>query len=246
MIFQDPYSALDPRMTIGQSLAEPFEIHGIGTSAEREAKIASLLDLVGLKPAVLNRYPHEFSGGQKQRICIARALALEPSVLICDEPVSALDVSIQAQILNLMKELQAKLSLTYLFISHDLAVVDFMCDRIAVMYLGKIVELAPRDELFKNPKHPYTQALIEAVPKIRTAKGDSNTRRTARKLLLGEVPSPMNPPSGCHFHPRCPHAREVCKVKRPVLTQVANEHSVSCFLHSSQEEKVPIEQNTLN
>jgi oligopeptide/dipeptide ABC transporter ATP-binding protein len=245
MIFQDPYSALDPRMTIGQSLSEPFEIHKIGSSAEREAKIASLLDLVGLKASVLNRYPHEFSGGQKQRICIARALALEPSVLICDEPVSALDVSIQAQILNLMKELQVKLGLTYLFISHDLAVVDFMCDRIAVMYLGKIVEVAPSDQLFQHPKHPYTRALIDAIPKMRSSaeptKSATGQDRKARNLLAGEVPSPMNPPSGCHFHPRCRHATEICKTQRPILTQVEHGHSVACFLHSSY--SLPNEEN---
>lgn len=228
MIFQDPYASLDPRMTVGSILAEPFEIHGILNSEERKAKVLSLLKTVGLKPSHVNRYPHEFSGGQKQRICIARALALEPSLIICDEPVSALDVSIQAQILNLMKELQEKFHLTYVFISHDLSVIEHLCDTIAVMYLGRIVEISSREELFKYPKHPYTQALISAIPRIGQGK------RKMKASLTGEVPSPLNPPSGCYFHPRCPHALAVCKEKSPELVKVGDTdpgHQSACFLH---------------
>lgn len=229
MIFQDPYAALDPRMTVGQILAEPFEIHGIGTNDERKAKVRELLKTVGLKATDTNRFPHEFSGGQKQRICIARALALEPKLIICDEPVSALDVSIQAQILNLMNELQDKFNLTYIFISHDLSVIEHVCDRIAVMYLGKIVEIATRDELFKNPQHPYTKALIAAIPRIGEGK------RKIKKSLTGEVPSPINPPSGCSFHPRCVYKWDRCAKETPTLLQAKAEtggetHTVACWL----------------
>jgi oligopeptide transport system ATP-binding protein len=227
MIFQDPMAALDPRMTVGQILSEPFEIHGIMNSEQRRAKVRTLLETVGLKPSHANRYPHEFSGGQKQRICIARALALEPQLIICDEPVSALDVSIQAQILNLMKDLQQKFGLTYLFISHDLSVIEHVCDRVAVMYLGKIVELATRDELFANPKHPYTQALINAIPRI----GEGKKRFT--RSLKGEVPSPLNPPKGCHFNPRCPHAFDRCRQEAPNLVNVGENHVAACFLNES-------------
>lgn len=240
MIFQDPYAALDPRMTVGQILSEPFEIHGIGTNDERKAKVRELLKTVGLKPTDTNRFPHEFSGGQKQRICIARALALEPKLIICDEPVSALDVSIQAQILNLMNELQDKFNLTYIFISHDLSVIEHVCDRIAVMYLGKIVEIATRDELFKNPQHPYTKALIAAIPRIGEGK------RKIKKSLTGEVPSPINPPSGCSFHPRCVYKWDRCAKETPTLLQAKAEtdghpHTVACWL---QEEPNRWNQNT--
>lgn len=227
MIFQDPVASLDPRMTVGQVIAQPFEIHGLLSGAERENKVKELLETVGLKASHVNRYPHEFSGGQRQRISIARAIALNPSLIIADEPVSALDVSIQAQILNLLKDLQEKLNLTYIFISHDLSVIEHLCDRIAVMYLGKIVEVATREELFKNPKHPYTQALIAAIPRIGEGK------KEMKKSLSGEVPSPINPPSGCHFHPRCPFAMPKCTNDRPVLKQVGGQtpHEASCWLY---------------
>ncbi|MBX3040801.1 MAG: dipeptide ABC transporter ATP-binding protein [Bdellovibrionaceae bacterium] len=230
MIFQDPYAALDPRMTVGQILMQPFEIHGLLKPAERIAKARELLELVGLKASHVNRYPHEFSGGQRQRICIARAIALEPELIVCDEPVSALDVSIQAQILNLLKDLQEKLKLTYLFISHDLSVIEYFCDRVAVMYLGKIVELAPKDELFANPKHPYTQALIQAIPRVGEGK------KKMKRSLSGDVPSPINPPSGCTFHPRCAFAMDICRRDIPRTvgvdgTDSNSAHTVSCWLH---------------
>ncbi len=229
MIFQDPFASLDPRMTVAQILEEPFKVQGIGgDKKERAAKVRELLRLVGLKASYVNRYPHEFSGGQRQRISIARAMALNPELVVADEPVSALDVSIQAQVLNLMKDLQDKLSLTYLFISHDLAVVEHMCDVIAVMYLGKIVEIAPREELFANPMHPYTQALMSAIPKVGTGK-----KRMSR-TLDGEVPSPINPPSGCAFHPRCPKKFDKCDKATPVLGTPHNamaEHQSACWLH---------------
>lgn len=227
MIFQDPAAALDPRMTVGQALTEPYEVHHLFSKEERKQKVQELLRTVGLKPTDVNRYPHEFSGGQKQRICIARALTLEPKLIICDEPVSALDVSIQAQILNLMKELQEKFSLTYIFISHDLSVIEHVCDRIAVMYLGKIVELSTRDDLFKDPKHPYTQALIAAIPKIGLGK------QKIRKSLGGEVPSPINPPSGCSFHPRCPKVMDRCSKQIPPLNPLAGtrDHRTACWLY---------------
>ncbi len=228
MIFQDPFSSLDPRMTVGQILAEPFEIHGLLSRTERNARVLQLLETVGLKASHVNRYPHEFSGGQKQRICIARALALEPSVIIADEPVSALDVSIQAQILNLMKDLQQKFQLTYIFISHDLSVIEHLCDRIAVMYLGKIVEIAPREELYANPQHPYTQALISAIPRIGEGK------KKMKKSLSGEVPSPINPPPGCTFHPRCSQKMDICSQQLPVLKSydsVKGDHCTSCWLY---------------
>lgn len=224
MIFQDPYSSLDPRMQVGHILAEPYDIHGIPDSSERRIKIKNLIELVGLKESDLHRYPHEFSGGQKQRICIARALALEPSLIICDEPVSALDVSIQAQILNLMKDLQQRFNLTYLFISHDLSVIEHVCDRIAVMYLGRIVELADRDSLFQSPKHPYTKALLNAVPQIGQGK------QKIKKSLTGEVPSPLNPPSGCAFHPRCNRATSRCQREIPSLNSLGGcANQVACF-----------------
>jgi oligopeptide transport system ATP-binding protein len=224
MIFQDPYSSLDPRMQVGHILAEPFDIHGIPDGSDRRLKIKNLMELVDLKESDLHKYPHEFSGGQKQRICIARALALEPAIIICDEPVSALDVSIQAQILNLMKDLQERFGLTYIFISHDLSVIEHICDRIAVMYLGRVVELSTREKLFQNPKHPYTKALLAAVPKLGEGK------QKIQKSLTGEVPSPLNPPPGCSFHPRCDRARERCRKEIPQLTDYEGSSSdVACF-----------------
>ncbi|WII71560.1 dipeptide ABC transporter ATP-binding protein [Bdellovibrio sp. 22V] len=223
MIFQDPYASLDPRMTVGQIIRQPMDIHGVGTMAERNQRVLELIELVGLRKAHVNRYAHEFSGGQRQRISIARAIALNPELIICDEPVSALDVSIQAQILNLLKDLQEKLKLTYVFISHDLSVIEHTCDRIAVMYLGKIVEIAERDELFKNPQHPYTQALIGAIPRVGQGK------KKMKKSLSGEVPSPINPPSGCAFHPRCPHKMDVCAQQVPSLTG-EGAHKKACWL----------------
>lgn len=228
MIFQDPYASLDPRMTIGQILSQPFEIHGILNRNQRVEKAKRLLEIVGLKASQINRYPHEFSGGQRQRICIARAIALEPRLVIADEPVSALDVSIQAQILNLMKDLQREFNLTYVFISHDLSVIEHFCDRIAVMYLGKIVEIATRDELFANPQHPYTQALIAAIPRVGEGK------KKMKKSLSGEVPSPINPPSGCPFHPRCAkNMGEICNTKLPSLKNYGGitEHKTACWLY---------------
>ena len=222
MIFQDPYAALDPRMTVGQIIGQPFAIHKTKSAREAEATVKELLELVGLKASHINRYPHEFSGGQRQRICIARAIALDPELIICDEPVSALDVSIQAQILNLLKDLQDRLKLTYVFISHDLSVIEHICDRVAVMYLGKIVEIATRDELFANPQHPYTQALLGAIPHVGEGK------KQMKKSLIGDVPSPINPPSGCHFHPRCPHKMDICGTDRPRLE--GSDHQTSCWL----------------
>ncbi|MGZ3795012.1 MAG: ABC transporter ATP-binding protein [Pseudobdellovibrionaceae bacterium] len=227
MIFQDPYAALDPRMTVGQIISQPFQIHKVLKPQEVEIRVKELLELVGLKASHINRYPHEFSGGQRQRICIARAMALNPELIICDEPVSALDVSIQAQILNLLKDLQEKLNLTYIFISHDLSVIEHVCDRVAVMYLGKIVELATRDELFSNPQHPYTQALLAAIPQVGEGK------KQMKKSLGGDVPSPINPPSGCHFHPRCAYKMEICTKERPSLK--GTDHQISCWL--SEENK---------
>lgn len=226
MIFQDPYASLDPRMTVGQIIRQPMDIHDVGTMAERNARVLELIELVGLRKAHVNRYPHEFSGGQRQRISIARAIALNPELIICDEPVSALDVSIQAQILNLLKDLQQKLGLTYIFISHDLSVIEHTCDRIAVMYLGKIVEISSREELFKNPQHPYTQALISAIPRVGQGK------KKIKRSLGGEVPSPINPPSGCAFHPRCAYKMDVCVAKLPIL-EGRTEHQKACWLEKA-------------
>lgn len=224
MIFQDPYASLDPRMTVGQIIQQPFEIHNlIPNKTERDKRIKELLELVGLRSAHINRYPHEFSGGQRQRISIARAIALNPKLIICDEPVSALDVSVQAQVLNLLEDLQESLGLTYIFISHDLSVIEHVCDRIAVMYLGKIVEVASRDELFSNPQHPYTQALISAIPRVGEGK------KRMKQSLSGEVPSPINPPSGCAFHPRCPYKMDICSQQIPVL-EGSESHQKACFL----------------
>jgi peptide/nickel transport system ATP-binding protein/oligopeptide transport system ATP-binding protein len=213
MIFQDPYSSLNPRKTVGSIIAEPYAIHDMYTgSGERKTQVQELMDRVGLNPEHYNRYPHEFSGGQRQRIGVARAIALEPKVLIADEPVSALDVSIQAQVLNLLKRLQREMGLTLIFISHDLSVVRHMCNRVAVMYLGKVVELASSDELYSFPRHPYTGALLSAVPVPNPSGG-----KRERALLSGDVPSPANPPSACRFHTRCPKAQEVCRTDEPPL-----------------------------
>lgn len=228
MIFQDPFASLDPRMTVYRILSEPFRVHNLYTEKERLQKIERIMEIVGLKKSALNRYPHEFSGGQRQRISIARAMLLNPELVIADEPVSALDVSIQAQILNLLNELQEEFKLTYLFISHDLSVVEHLCDRIAVMYLGKIVEMAPRDELFNSPKHPYTKALMRAIPKVGSGK------QTQKRSLSGEVPSPINPPTGCHFHPRCPEVFSGCDKSYPELVEVAEGQKCACFLYHNQ------------
>lgn len=226
MIFQDPYASLNPRHTVGHIISEPLKVHHPKMRAEeREEVVRSMLKTVGLNPDYTNRYPHEFSGGQRQRISVARAVALKPDIIIGDEPVSALDVSVQAQVLNLMKDLQEELGLTYLFISHDLGVVEHMCTSVAVMYLGRIVEKAPADKLFSAPQHPYTQALLHAVPRV--GKGKSHGGRT----LKGDVPSPLKPPPGCPFHPRCPLATEECQQRQPALKALSGEkdHLVSCL-----------------
>lgn len=224
MVFQDPYSSLNPRMTVGEIVGEAMRVHGLSNRLDHAQKVAELLSRVGLDPDYHSRYPHEFSGGQRQRIGIARALALQPKFIVCDEAVSALDVSIQAQIINLLKQLQADFQLSYLFISHDLNVVRHLSDRIAVMYLGQIVEAAPTQELFANPKHPYTQALLKANP-----IPDPDTPPQAASLQ-GDVPSPLNPPTGCRFHTRCPQAMDKCKGIQPDSVQLNEQHSVRCLL----------------
>ncbi len=225
MIFQDPFASLNPRMTIGSIVGEPLVVHEAGNKKERQARVQQLLELVGLNPHFVNRYPHEFSGGQQQRIGIARALALDPELVICDEPISSLDVSIQAQIVNLLGRLQVELGLTYLFIAHDLSMVRHISDRIAVMYLGKIVELADRDSIYLNPLHPYTQALMSAVP-----IPDPDLLETRERIILkGDIPSPANPPTGCNFHTRCPVAREErCPIEEPELRELRPGHWVAC------------------
>lgn len=222
MVFQDPFRSLNPRMTVRDIIGEPLVVNNIAKGKELDERVADLMKKVGLRPEYMKRYPHAFSGGQRQRISIARALALNPKLVVCDEPVSALDVSIQAQVLNLLKDLQEEFKLTYLFISHDLGVVEHICDRVAVMYVGKIVELAKTEEIFENPKHPYTEALLSAVPK------PDPKMKTKRILLKGEVPDASNPPSGCYFHPRCNYAKDICKEVRPELIDIGNEHYVAC------------------
>jgi oligopeptide transport system ATP-binding protein len=227
MIFQDPYASLNSRMTIGDIIGEPLLVHQMGSRAERKAKVRELLETVGINPNTLNRYPHEFSGGQRQRIGIARALAVEPNFIVCDEPISALDVSIRAQIINLLRQLQREFGLTYLFIAHDLSVVRHICDRVAVMYLGRVVELADNAVLYEQPMHPYTQALLSAVP-IPDPVAEEQRRPV---VLTGDVPSPVEPPSGCHFHTRCPAAREgLCDVDDPPLLVVRPGHWAACHL----------------
>ena len=223
IIFQDPYSSLDPRMPVGESIAEGLLVHGMSNRKERFEIVINTLRKVGLQDYHARRYPHEFSGGQRQRIGIARALALRPKFIVCDEPVSALDVSIQAQVLNILKELQAEFGLTYLFIAHNLSVVEHISDRVAVMYLGKMVELTERDELYRNPLHPYTQALLSAIP-----VPDPNFKRE-RIILKGDVPSPLRPPSGCRFHPRCPVALAHCSQQEPEFKEVSPGHFVACW-----------------
>jgi peptide/nickel transport system ATP-binding protein len=227
MIFQDPYASLNPRMTIADVVGEPLLVNGVGDRRVRTERVADLLQLVGLRPEFMQRFPHAFSGGQRQRIGIARALALHPRLVVADEPVSALDVSVQAQILNLLLDLQRTLRLTYLFIGHNLSVVRHVCDRVIVMYVGKIVEHAPAEELFRAPRHPYTAALMAAVPV------PDPRRRTGDVELQGEVPSPANPPSGCYFHPRCPYAVDLCRSQAPALREISPGHFVSC--HRAEE-----------
>lgn len=229
LIFQDPYASLNPRLRVGDALTEPLLVHGLARNKKQATERAvSLLEKVGLSPDYLRRYPHEFSGGQRQRIVVARALTLKPELIVCDEPVSALDVSIQAQIINMLKDLQDELGLTYLFIAHDLSVVKHISTRVAVMYLGKFVEVAPTDRLYDRPLHPYTQALLSAVP-----IPDPDAKRD-RIILQGDVPSPLNPPKGCRFHTRCPKAIERCTVEQPLLRQVVPGHEVACHLVSEE------------
>ena len=231
MVFQDPFASLNPRMTLLDLIAEPLLVNKVANRRERQERVAELLTLVGLRPEYMRRFPHAFSGGQRQRIVIARALALNPRLVVADEPVSALDVSVQAQVLNLMLELQQEFGLTYLFVAHDLSVVKHICDRVAVMYVGKIVETAPTNALFFSPKHPYTSALMSAVP---VADPRVRSRMTP---LAGDVPSPANPPSGCYFHPRCQHAVEQCRIEMPPLVKIANDRVVRC--HRANELDLP-------
>ena len=222
IIFQDPYGCLNPRMTVEEIIGEAYAIHGIQSGKERRKKILEMIDIVGLKPEHLVRYPHEFSGGQRQRIGIARGLALHPKLVVCDEPVSALDVSIQAQVINLMKSLQERLNLTYIFISHDLRIVRHISDRVAVMYLGKLVEIADKNDLYNDPKHPYTRALLAAIPVV--------NRKRKKILLTGDVPSPIDPPAGCRFHTRCPYVMDICRHEEPELLPTGNGRLLACHL----------------
>jgi oligopeptide transport system ATP-binding protein len=224
MIFQDPMASLDPRMSVRELIREPLDIHAVGTKEERNAAVESIIDKVGIAQSALDKFPHEFSGGQRQRISIARAVINKPDLIVADEPVSALDVSIQAQILNLLKDLRREMNLSFVFISHDLSVVKYFCDDVAVMYLGNIVEYAPTETIFRSPQHPYTQALISAIPEI-----DKSTKKT-RIILSGDVPNPAQAPSGCHFHPRCPIAVSSCATDTPTLEKSAPNHRVSCNL----------------
>jgi oligopeptide transport system ATP-binding protein len=226
MVFQDPFASLNPRMTVGNIIAEPLEVHRIGNKKERRERVRELLDRVGMSPHYVNRYPHEFSGGQRQRIGVARSLALQPEFLVLDEPISALDVSIQAQVVNLLETLQEDMGLTYLFIAHDLSMVRHISDRTAVMYLGKIVELATRDELYSHPMHPYTQALLSAVP----IPDPIQERKRQRIILEGSVPSPVNPPKGCRFNPRCQYAVDICRQEEPEWREIIPAHWVACHL----------------
>lgn len=226
IIFQDPYASLNPRMTIGSIIGEPLEIHKIARGSEKEDQVASLLEKVGLRSEDMRKYPHEFSGGQRQRIGIARALGLNPKLIVCDEPVSALDVSIQAQVINLLEDLQEEFGLSYLFIAHNLNVVEHISNRVAVMYLGKIVELTTDTELYTNPQHPYTEALLSAVPV------PDPTAEKRRIILQGDVPSPINPPSGCHFHTRCPYKEKICEEEVPEFKDIGGGHWVACHLRT--------------
>lgn len=232
MIFQDPFASLDPRMTVGAIVEEPLKIHGMGTADSRKARVRELLTKVGILPEAINQYPHEFSGGQRQRIGIARAIALKPKLIIADEPVSALDVSIQSQVLNLLNDIREEMKLTCIFIAHNLAVVKHISDRIAVMYAGRLVELAEADTLYRDPRHPYTQALISAIPIPKPG------RKVKRQILQGDVPSPLNPPQGCPFHLRCPLVENICKTEIPKLRgdreHGGNPHLVACHLSSNQ------------
>ncbi len=228
LIFQDPYASLNPRMTVLELIRAPLDAFGIGTMAERTEQVGEIMKLVGMQESQMNRYPHEFSGGQRQRIVIARALVLNPEFVVCDEPVSALDVSVRSQVLNLIKELQAHKDLTYMFISHDLSVVKYVSDRIAVMYLGRVVEIAEKEEFYAHPLHPYTQALLSAIP---IPDVDVSTKRI---ILEGDVPSPLKPPSGCHFHTRCRYATEQCRQGRPPLREEAPGHYVACHLYDKE------------
>ncbi|MFN7146255.1 MAG: ABC transporter ATP-binding protein, partial [Myxococcota bacterium] len=237
MAFQDPYSSLNPRHTIGQIIGRPLQLHGVcKTANEAEDRVRDLLARVGLQPKYISRYPHEFSGGQRQRIGIARAIALQPDFVVCDEAVSALDVSVRAQVLNLLMDLQDEFGLSYIFVTHDLSVVRHIADDVVVMYLGQIVEKAPRASMFARPSHPYTQALLSAAPEPDPA------RRRKRIVLQGDVPSPMNPPSGCRFHTRCPLAFERCKVDVPKAHAVADDHTVACHLYESRKDPVELSQ----
>jgi peptide/nickel transport system ATP-binding protein/oligopeptide transport system ATP-binding protein len=225
IIFQDPFASLNPRMTAGDIVGEPLSVHGLAAGRAKQERVAELFDQVGLRPDQMQNYPHQFSGGQRQRICIARALSLGPSLIVCDEPVSALDVSIQAQVINLLIDLQRKHDFSYLFIAHDLAVVAHISHRVAVMYLGRIVEIAEKRELFANPRHPYTQALLSSVPVADPKK------KTLKPMIDGDIPSPINPPSGCAFHTRCRYVMDRCKAERPVLADTGAQHRVACWLN---------------